>query len=176
MGCGFNPWPCSVGQESGVAMSCGVGRRHSSDLALLWLWYRPAATAPIRPLAWEPPHAAGAALKRQKDKKKFLFSWHLSMWPHWKQGLYRYNQVKIRSYCMALSLKSNNKCPYKKREIWTQRNMQGEWHVKKEGRDWNKAPISQEAHRIASNCPKHVPEAWDREPTLPTPWFQTSSL
>ena len=24
------------------------------DLALLWLWCRPAATAPIRPLAWEP--------------------------------------------------------------------------------------------------------------------------
>ena len=30
------------------------------------LWCRPVATAPIRPLAWEPPHAAGAALKRQK--------------------------------------------------------------------------------------------------------------
>ena len=28
------------------------------------------ATAPIRPLAWEPPYAAGAALKRQKTKKK----------------------------------------------------------------------------------------------------------
>ena len=31
-----------------------------------------AATAPIRPLAWEPPHAAGAAqemAKRQKKKK-----------------------------------------------------------------------------------------------------------
>ena len=28
-------------------MSCGVGHRHSSDLALLWLW--PAAVAPIRP-------------------------------------------------------------------------------------------------------------------------------
>ena len=40
------------------------------DLALLRLWRRLAATAPIRPLAWEPPYAAGAALKRQKDKKK----------------------------------------------------------------------------------------------------------
>ena len=31
------------------------------------------ATAPIRPLAWEPPYAAGAAVemaKRQKKKKK----------------------------------------------------------------------------------------------------------
>ena len=33
------------------------------DLALLWLWHRPAATAPIRLLAWELPHATGAALK-----------------------------------------------------------------------------------------------------------------
>ena len=31
------------------------------DLALLWLWRRPVATAPIQPLAWEPPYAAGAA-------------------------------------------------------------------------------------------------------------------
>ena len=54
---------------SGIAVSCGVGRRHSSDLGLLWLWCRMVATAPIRPLAWEPPYAAGAALKRQKDKK-----------------------------------------------------------------------------------------------------------
>ena len=37
------------------------------DLALLWLWHRPAATAPIRPLAWETPHAVGVALKRQNN-------------------------------------------------------------------------------------------------------------
>ena len=40
------------------------------DLALLWLWHRPAATALIRPLVWEPPYAAGAALKKKKKKKK----------------------------------------------------------------------------------------------------------
>ena len=51
-------------------MSCGVGRRCGSDPALLWLWHRPAATALIRPLAWELPYASGAALKRQKTKKK----------------------------------------------------------------------------------------------------------
>ena len=33
---------------------------------MLWLWRRPAATAPIRPLAWEHPYATGVALKRQK--------------------------------------------------------------------------------------------------------------
>ena len=32
------------------------------------------ATVPIRPLAWEPPYAEGAALKRPKKKKKNLFS------------------------------------------------------------------------------------------------------
>ena len=31
---------------------------------------RPAATAPIGPLAWEPPYATGAALKRQPPQKK----------------------------------------------------------------------------------------------------------
>ena len=50
-------------------MSCGVGHRGSLDLALLWLWYRPAATAPIRLLTWEPPYAAGVALKRQNKIK-----------------------------------------------------------------------------------------------------------
>ena len=40
------------------------------DLALLWLWCRLAAEAPIRPLAWEPPFATGGALKREKKEKK----------------------------------------------------------------------------------------------------------
>ena len=58
-------------------MSCGVGCRHGSDLALLWLWCRPAAIAPIRPLAWEALYAAGVALKRQrtKKKKKMQYGW-----------------------------------------------------------------------------------------------------
>ena len=54
-------------------MSCGVGRRCGLDPTLLWLWRRLGATAPIRPVAWEPPHALGAAqeiAKRQKKKKK----------------------------------------------------------------------------------------------------------
>ena len=54
-------------------MSCGVGRRYSSDPALLWFWRRLAATAPIRPIAWEHPYTKGATLekaKRQKKKKK----------------------------------------------------------------------------------------------------------
>ena len=42
----------------------------AKDLALLWLWCRLAAAAPFGPLAWEPPYAAGVALKGQKDKEK----------------------------------------------------------------------------------------------------------
>ena len=53
-------------------MRYGVGRRHGLDPKLLWLWRRLAATAPIGPLAWEPPYAMGVALKRQKDKKKIF--------------------------------------------------------------------------------------------------------
>ena len=56
-------------------MSCGVGRRHSSDMALLWQWRRPAATAPIRPLAWELPCTMGVALKRQKRQKNKIKKW-----------------------------------------------------------------------------------------------------
>ena len=51
-------------------MSCGVGFRCGSDPILLWLWWRPAAAAPIWPLAWEPPCAVGVALKRRKTKKR----------------------------------------------------------------------------------------------------------
>ena len=39
-------------------MRCGVGYRHSSAPMFLWLWCTLAATAPIGPLAWEPPYAA----------------------------------------------------------------------------------------------------------------------
>ena len=49
-------------------MSCGVGHRSCSDSTLLWLW--PASTAPIRPLAWKPPYAVGAALEKAKKKNK----------------------------------------------------------------------------------------------------------
>ena len=54
-------------------MSCDVGCRLGSDLALLWLWYRLEATALIRPLAWKPPYAMCAALERPKKKKKFFY-------------------------------------------------------------------------------------------------------
>ena len=55
-------------------MSCGVDHRRGSDLVLvllwLWLWLRLATVAPIRPLAWELPYAAGTALEKAERQKK----------------------------------------------------------------------------------------------------------
>ena len=72
-GCGFNPWPHSVGWQSGVAVHCGIGCRCGLDLALPWLWHRSAAAASIRPLA----PSLGTSIchtcslkKKKKEKKK----------------------------------------------------------------------------------------------------------
>ena len=54
-------------------MSYGIGCRHGLDLVLLWLWCRQAARAPFQPLAWEPPYAADAALKKTKKKKRNIY-------------------------------------------------------------------------------------------------------
>ena len=54
-------------------MSCGVGRRRGLDLSWLWLWYRLAAVALIRPLAWELPYAEAEALKIKKKILELLF-------------------------------------------------------------------------------------------------------
>ena len=50
-------------------MSCVLGHRRGLDPALLWLWQRLAAVAPIRRLAWEPPYAVGVTLKSKKQSK-----------------------------------------------------------------------------------------------------------
>ena len=66
---------------------------------MLWLWWRSAARAPIQPLAWEPPYAAGVALKRQKMKIKNK---------KWKKkflgGLYtfRSNLLHVTLYLMSI--------------------------------------------------------------------------
>ena len=58
-------------------MSCGAGCRCGSDLVLLWLWCRPAATTLIQPLAWEPPYAAGVALEKAKRQQQKNSPWDL---------------------------------------------------------------------------------------------------
>ena len=55
-------------EGAGVVANLGVGCRCGWDPVWLWLWHRPAAGAPIQPLAWEPPYAVDAALKRQKKE------------------------------------------------------------------------------------------------------------
>ena len=59
------------------ALLTGLGIQHCPELwcrsqmcgldpALLWLWHRLAAAAPIPHLAWELPYAMGAANKKKK--------------------------------------------------------------------------------------------------------------
>ena len=64
-----------MGEESGIAVSCGVGCGCGSDPTLLWLWCSLAAVAPIQPLAWELPYAMGVAVKKKKQNKTKLVSW-----------------------------------------------------------------------------------------------------
>ena len=62
----------SLASLSGLSIQhcCELWCRSQGDLALLWLWHRPADVTPVGPLAWEPPYATGVALKSQKKKKK----------------------------------------------------------------------------------------------------------
>ena len=61
-------------------MGCGVGRSRGSDPVLLWVWLWLAATVPIQTLAWETPFAAGADLKRQRQKKINEVLIHATTW------------------------------------------------------------------------------------------------
>ena len=50
---------------SSIPVSCIVGGRCGLDPALLWLWCKPVAAAPVCPLAWELTYAMGAAIKEK---------------------------------------------------------------------------------------------------------------
>ena len=52
---------------SGIAVSCVECHRCGSYLVVLWLCARLAAVASVQPLAWEPPYAEGAAVKRPRE-------------------------------------------------------------------------------------------------------------
>ena len=72
-----------------------------SDPELLWLWCRPAAIASIWPLAWEPPYAAGAAIKDKKKEKENKDLLKLNNWP----------KATMVTYIMEPVLKPRNMIP-----------------------------------------------------------------
>ena len=56
--------PARIHEDMGSIPGPAQGVKDSA-----WLWRRPAAAAaaPTGPLAWEPPYAAGAALKGKRN-------------------------------------------------------------------------------------------------------------
>ena len=74
------------------------GCRCGSDLALLWLWHGPEATAPIRPLAWESPYTGGTALKIQQQQQQ-----NPSRFPPFLSVTYILNWLPLNSVQLYLS-------------------------------------------------------------------------
>ena len=101
-------------------MSYEVGHRHGSHLAVLWLWCRPAAVAPIWSLAWEFLYAMGAALKRPKKKKKSVYvPWKTKQYlgiylkseltkKEKKNFICSFHKYLISSYCGSSCENNNN--------------------------------------------------------------------
>ena len=60
---GLPQWVKDPALPQAPPVSYDVGHERGSDPVLLWLWCRPAAAAPIRPLVWELPYATLVVLK-----------------------------------------------------------------------------------------------------------------
>ena len=89
-------------------MSCGVGCGQGSDLVLLWLWCRPAAAAPIRPLAWEPHYATSAALKKRQKKKRLWYNSQKRA--TWEEGYEQLKEVSSDELVSSVSYCSHTHC------------------------------------------------------------------
>ena len=89
-------------------MSGSIGCKCGSDLALLWLWYRLAAAAPIQPLAWELPYGTGVVLKTNKNKQKTKIKLIIIYIKKHSTLIYRLNDVQqtshIYSFCITETL------------------------------------------------------------------------
>ena len=140
-------------------MSCGVGRRRGSDPVLLCLWCRPAATTPIRPLAWEPPYAAEAALekaKRQKKRKKKK-----------KRGEHLPSETRSPQVSSITSqyrvLWSRSSCPHSSRVKVTATSLKvtDTWRVRRRWWDWPWAPGIKPVTQVLAEV--------QRDPGLPGP-------
>ena len=59
-----------MGQESDVAVSCGVGLRRGLDLGCMWLGGTLEVVPQISPLTWKIQKAEGQPQKKKKKKKK----------------------------------------------------------------------------------------------------------
>ena len=97
MRCRFDPWPCSVGQESSIAMSCDVGHRCGSDLMLLWLWCRPSSCSPnsTPSLGTSIGHGCSPKCKKKKKKKKKKLNYINCIF--WKLVPCQYHYLQILS-------------------------------------------------------------------------------
>ena len=60
--------------------------------------FRPVPTAPIQPLAWEPPYVTGTALKGQKKKAFLGVSGHTSVHHSQLSSLSSHCGISIRFY------------------------------------------------------------------------------
>ena len=104
-------------------MSCGVGRRRGLAPALLGLWRRPVSTAPIRPLAREPPYATRTALEKAKTQKNQKTNkqknWHQFQfltfscryciyWSCTKDNIFNLSSEKIPNYSSTVCFNCGN--------------------------------------------------------------------
>ena len=106
-------------------MSCSVGHRCSSGLALLWLWCRLAALTPIRHLAWELPYAVGATLKKEPPKESSNYKRKETKKTH-KNKSKTVNKMTIGIYILVIVLN------VKWLNAPTKRHTLGEWMQKQD--------------------------------------------
>ena len=79
---------------------------------MLWLWCRLAATAPIGPRAWEPPCAAGAALKKPKKKKDAVHIYNGLSLSYKKNEIMPFSATWMQLEILILSEVSERQIPY----------------------------------------------------------------